>query len=54
MNFLIFRDFFNFFLNFYKFKIDFFEINSLKKILSCAGVAGDVARAEKAVPCGSI
>ena len=44
MNFLIFIDFFRFFLNFSEFKIDLLELNSLKNIfLSLA----NVARAEK-------
>ena len=37
MNFLFFRDFYGFFLNFSSFKIDLFELNLLKKyFLSCA------------------
>ena len=35
MNFLIFRDFFGFFLNFYEFKIDLFNLKSI--LLICAG-----------------
>ena len=30
MNFLIFKDFFRIFLNFYVFKIDLFDLNSIK------------------------
>ena len=42
MNFLIFRDF----LDFLKFKINLFELNSLKiYFLSCDDVVADVARA---------
>ena len=34
MNFQLFRDFSRYFLNFYEFKIDLFELNSLKYIFS--------------------
>ena len=48
-----FSTFLGFFLNFSEFKIDFFELNSVKKVYIsiCIGadMAGDVARAKKRV-----
>ena len=54
MNFLNFRDFFRFFLNFSKFNSIYFELNSLKYIyiyiyiyISCVYMAGDMAQIKK-------
>ena len=45
MNFLIFKDFSIFFLNFYEINSICFELNSLKYIfISCADVIGDLAQ----------
>ena len=44
MNFLIFRDFFDFIFIFYEFNLIYFELSSLKSfILSCADVTDDMA-----------
>ena len=63
MNFLIFRDFSRLFLNFYKFKLIYFELNSIYIYIyiyiyiSCVDVAADMLRIatwrHMDTPCGN-